>query len=81
MVSKIVDSFIQTDMLFLDLSTTFDSVSHTLLLHKLGLFDFSGQVLSAWFEDYLNDRRQRVVLENVALVSSRLLLGCLKDLY
>ena len=53
-----------------------DSVSHALLLHKLKLLGFSGQLL-ACFKDYLNDRKQRVV----ALVLSRSLLVCLKDLY
>ena len=48
MVSKKLDSYIQTNMLFLDFSKTFDSVSHTLLLHKLELLCFSGQLL-AWF--------------------------------
>ena len=63
MVSKNLDSGIQTDMLFLDFSKAFDSVNHALLLHKLELLGFSGELL-AWFKDYLNERRQRVVLDN-----------------
>ncbi|KAI8516632.1 hypothetical protein Bbelb_052130 [Branchiostoma belcheri] len=49
-------------MLFLDFAKAFDSVSHTLLLHKLQMFGFGGNLL-AWFTSYLTDRRQRVVVE------------------
>ena len=45
MVSKKLDSYIQTNMLFLDFSKTFDSVSHTLLIHKLELLGFSGHAI------------------------------------
>ena len=50
-------------MLFLDFFKVIDSVSHTLLLHQLELLGFSGKLL-AWLKDYLNDRRQRVLLDN-----------------
>ena len=63
MVSKNFDSSIQTDMLFLNFSKAFDSVSHTVLLHKLELLVFSGQLLT-WFTGYSNNRRQSAVLDN-----------------
>ena len=71
------------DMLFLDCSKAFDSISHALLLHRptLKLLCFSDQLL-AWFKDYLSDRRQRVVLDNCSsgcFIRSHLV--CLKDLY
>ena len=47
----------------LDFSKAFDSVSHTLLLHKLELLGLSGHLLD-WFNDYINDRRQPFVLYN-----------------
>ena len=50
-------------MLFLDFFKVIDSVSHTLLLHQLELLGFSGKLL-AWLKDYLNDKRQRVLLDN-----------------
>ena len=49
-------------MLFLDFAKAFDSVSHTLLVYKLQMFGFSGSLL-AWFDSYLTNRRQRVVVE------------------
>ena len=37
-----LDSSIQTDILYLDFSKVFDSVSHRLLLHKFKMYDFNG---------------------------------------
>ena len=57
----------------LDLSATFDSIDHELLINRLssrlGLF---GCVLD-WFRSYLKNRSQRVKLDNV--LSDRTLLG------
>ncbi|KAI8502449.1 hypothetical protein Bbelb_200370 [Branchiostoma belcheri] len=61
-VGSILDKGGQVDMLFLDFAKAFDFVSHTLLLHKLQMFGFGGNLL-AWFTSYLTDRRQRVVVE------------------
>ena len=47
MFSKNLGSSTQTDMLFLDFSKVFYSVSHTLLLHQLEFLGFSGKLL-AW---------------------------------
>jgi sarcosine oxidase/L-pipecolate oxidase len=49
-------------MIYLDFSKAFDSVSHRNLLLKLEQHGVSGSLLS-WFSDYLNERRQRVVVE------------------
>ena len=46
---------------FFDLSKAFDRVWHEGLIHKLRLFGIRGRLLS-WFQNYLTDRRQRVVL-------------------
>ena len=51
---KNLDNNKQVDMIYLDFSRAFDSVDHAILYRKL------------WFKDYLTDRCQRVVLENVA---------------
>ena len=56
-----IDAGLQTDIIFLDLSKAFDSVPHNLLLLKLQGFGINGHLLS-WFSDYLNNRKQRVVL-------------------
>ena len=51
-------------MIYLDFSKVFDSVSHKNLLLKIKQHSISGSLLS-WFADYLNERRQCVVLEGV----------------
>ena len=48
----------------IDFSKAFDSVSHELLIHKLGSFGFHSDLLQ-WFEAYLSGRRQRVVVDGV----------------
>ncbi len=52
-------------MLYLDFSKAFDSVDHDILLYKLEKHGING-VLLRWFESYLNDRWQRVVIEGAA---------------
>ncbi|CAB3992184.1 Hypothetical predicted protein [Paramuricea clavata] len=52
-------------MIYLNFSKAFDSVSHRNLLLKLEQHVVSGSLMS-WFSDYLNERRQRVVVEGVA---------------
>ena len=64
-VGKALDSGKEADMIYLDFSKAFDSVSHRNLLLKLEQHGVSGSLLS-WFSDYLNERRQRVVVEGVA---------------
>ena len=46
---------------FVDLRKAFDSINHNLLLQKLCLYGFKGASL-LWFQKYLTDRRQRVVV-------------------
>ena len=46
---------------FLDISKAFDKVWHKGLLHKLKSYGIEGKLYSL-FENYLNDRKQRVVL-------------------
>ncbi len=57
-----LDSNFQTDIIYLDFSKAFDSVSHKLLILKLKSFGFCGSLLH-WFDDYLTSRTQRVVVE------------------
>lgn len=49
-------------MIFLDFSKAFDSVSHSLLVHKLQSFGLNGLLLN-WIQSYLSNRQQRVVIE------------------
>ena len=49
-------------MVFLDISKAFDRVWHPGLLFKLKTFGITGS-LFCWFESYLSQRRQRVVIK------------------
>ena len=52
----------QTDAIYTDYSAAFQSVNHTLIIHKLEKsFNLNGNALN-WFVSYLSDRRQRVVV-------------------
>ena len=54
----------EVDIVYLDLSKAFDKVTHSLLLLKLNRYGICGSLLS-WFNSYLADRYQRVVLDGV----------------
>ena len=64
-VGQSLDNNIQSDMIYLDFAKAFDTVDHSALLAKFRLYGVKGQ-LFRWFKDYLTERTQRVVLENVA---------------
>jgi len=65
-IGSILDKGGQVDIAYLDFSKAFDCISHKLLMYKLQhMFGFSGKLLN-WLDNYLDDRKQRVVLENVA---------------
>ena len=51
---------------FCDISKAFDKVWHRGLLKKLKAYGISGNLLH-WFENYLSDRNQKVVLQNCLL--------------
>ena len=55
----------QVDVLYLDFSRAFDVVPHRLLVHKLQSFGINGRLLK-WFECYLMNRKQKVVLNGVS---------------
>ena len=61
-ISSVMDGSGQVDMLYLDFSKAFDSVSHKLLIHKLQSFGFHSNLLQ-WFNAYLTGREQRVVVD------------------
>jgi hypothetical protein len=62
-VYNLSDNKKQCDVVFLDFSKAFDSVPHNLLLAKLQSHGINGRLLR-WFNNYLSNRRQRVVIEN-----------------
>ena len=55
------DEGYQIDTIYLDFKKAFDSVPHQRLLKKLKGYGFGGSLLK-WIENFLSDRRQRVVL-------------------
>ncbi|XP_065645807.1 uncharacterized protein LOC136076261 [Hydra vulgaris] len=52
-------------LILLDFTKAFDRVSHSLLYHKLAGYGFGKNIL-AWLKDFLENRKQRVVLGNFA---------------
>ena len=60
-IQKGLDDGHDVRMVFLDLSKAFDKVWHKGLLFKLECVGMGGSLLS-WFESYLTDRSQRVVI-------------------
>nr|XP_047132709.1 uncharacterized protein LOC124811358 [Hydra vulgaris] len=50
-------------LILLDFAKAFDRVSHLLLYHKLAGYGFGNNIL-AWLKDFLEKRKQRVVLGN-----------------
>jgi hypothetical protein len=59
----VLDNGGQVDIIFLDFSKAFDSISHDLLLYKLNHFYGIDSCLFAWFKHYLSNRLQRVLIE------------------
>ena len=51
--------------ILLDLSKTFDTIEHEILLHKLELCGVRGHALS-WFKSYLSNRKLRVKCRTVS---------------
>jgi hypothetical protein len=60
-ITRLVDGGVSCDMIYLDFSKAFDSVSHTKLIRKLSFFGFPPTLIS-WLHSYLYARRQRVCL-------------------
>jgi hypothetical protein len=60
--------------LFIDITKAFDMVDHNLLLRKLELAGFRGNILN-WFKSFLSGRTQRVNIKNFLSSSLELLLG------
>ena len=61
LIGESVDNHGQVDALYLDFSRAFDRVPHHLLLHKIKMYGFKGNLLK-WFTSYLSGRKQRVTI-------------------
>ena len=62
--SLAVDKGPQIDCVYLDFQKAFDTVPHKRLLYKLESLGISGNLLK-WLENFLTNRRQRVVLNGI----------------
>jgi ribonuclease P/MRP protein subunit RPP40 len=60
-IANSLDKGNPTDVIYLDFQKAFDKVPHRRLLYKLKDIGIEGRLL-AWIEDWLSNRRQRVVL-------------------
>jgi hypothetical protein len=58
-ITPLVGSQPQADTIYFDLTSAFDLVPHTLLLHKLNALGFSGGYVN-WFRSYLTNRQSQV---------------------
>ena len=73
-IYKGLDDEKEIAMIFLDIRKAFDIVWHKGLLFKLKQFGVSGKLLK-WFESYLGNRRQKVVIKGVSSKIRNLLAG------
>ena len=64
--------------LFLDLAKAFDSIPHSLILLSLVRVGVRGALLR-WFESYLSNRSQHVVLQGASSASVEVTSGVLQD--
>lgn len=60
-----IDNDEQIDTVYFDFRKAFDSVPHKRLIHKVEGYGVSGKLLT-WLQDFLNNRRQRVVVNGAS---------------
>ena len=76
--TKALDDGFGLDIVFLDYQKAFDTVPHKRLLKKLKSYGISGNVLK-WIEDFLLERRMRVVLNDSVTSWEQVLSGVPQD--
>jgi len=69
-----LDKGSQVDAIYLDFAKAFDTVPHSRLLHKLKSYGISGKLL-LWIENFLKDRKQRVLVNGSASTWSNVISG------
>lgn len=62
-LASTLDNGSQMDSIYLDMAKAFDKVPHQKLLYKLEFCGFRNPLLS-WIQDYLTNRRHRVIIDD-----------------
>ena len=62
-MDQIINSSLQIDVIYFNISKAFDTVSHSILLNKLWSIGITG-ALWTWFKDYLSNHYQTVIINN-----------------
>ena len=73
-----MDQHFQVDILLLDFSKAFDTVSHKRLLSKLSYYGINGPLFE-WIMNWLIQRTQKVVLNSEASKEVKVISGVLQD--
>ena len=79
-ISEALSNGHSVDEVMLDLSKAFDLVPHKRLVHKIKGYGVTNE-LAEWFEDFLRNREQRVVLGNIGSNWAKGSVKCLKGQY
>ena len=61
-ITKWIDERSPVDIIYIDFQKVFDKVPHQRLLLKLNVHGIGGGLID-WIEQWLTDRRQRVVVD------------------
>ena len=72
--TEALDNNLQVDTVYLDFRKAFDSVPHKRLIKKLEGYGITGNLLK-WLKNFLNDRKQRVVINGKSSKWSDVLSG------
>ncbi|XP_068707689.1 uncharacterized protein [Montipora foliosa] len=74
-INLALDQHNEVILVLLDLSSTFDTIDHTILSHRLeSRFGLNGTVLK-WFKSYLVNRTQSIVIDHTVSTPSSLMYG------
>ena len=79
-ITKCVDEGSPVDVIYLDFQKAFDKVPHQRLILKLISQGMGNSVIN-WIEQWLTNRRQRVVVDGEVSSCKSVLSGVPKDLY
>ena len=79
-ITKWVDDGSPVDVIILDFQKAFDKVPHQRLIRKLKPHGMGNMIIN-WIEQWLTDRRQRVVVDGEVSSWKPVLSGVHKDLY